>query len=429
MTLFSHRFFASQVHVALSSEIMGVGVVAGGPYFCALDVLSVAFVACMTEPSLIETSVLYDAVDAFAAAGDIDNPANLTRSKVYLLHGTNDIVVNQGVTAAVGTFYSKWIASSNIATKFDLPAAHSFVTDKFGNPCSQFGSPYINNCGFDGAAAILNQIYGTLSKPVKAVPKNVVSFDQSKFLPKGVTLSSASLDQTGYMYIPSKCGNNTSNLCRLHFAFHGCNQMLSAIGQDFVLHTGYNEVAEANNIIVVYPQTVASYWPVNNPEYALPPPFGLSTNFGPFLLGVASTGGVILVLATPHAADPKSPLFRTSSMPSPTRAPAILDTLVHLKLNRSCMLCCGNRREAKKETPFSFRIHTAGQCSDDAKLSAALQYFNFDPMEPTSTTRDGVEKLVAKFRAGSFLSVEDLASLPLDTLVRPSEETYKRRIL
>lgn len=258
-------FFASQVHVALSSQVMGVGVVTGGPYFCALDTLQAALIACMTEPVLIDMNLIYDAVDAFVAAGVIDNPTNLTRSKVYLLHGTNDFVVNQGVVAAVGTFYSKWIASANIASKFDLPAAHSFITNKFGNPCSQFGSPYINNCNFDGAFAILSQIYGALNTPIKANPKNLVTFDQSKFIPSGASLSDVSLDATGYMYIPSKC-NGTRNACRLHFAFHGCNQMVSAIGQDFVMHTGYNEIAEANNIIVVYPQTVASYYPVNNPE-------------------------------------------------------------------------------------------------------------------------------------------------------------------
>jgi hypothetical protein len=250
---------------------MGVGVVTGGPYFCALDTLQVAFVACMTEPALIDMDLIYAAVDGFYAAGVIDNPANLTRSKVYLLHGTNDFVVSEGSTAAVGTFYSKWVPASNIVSKFDLPAAHSFITNKFGNPCSQFGSPYINNCQFDGAFAILSQIYGTLNKPIKAIPGNVVTFDQSKFIPSGTTLAGLSLDTTGYMYIPSKC-NSTSNACRLHFAFHGCNQMVSAVGQDFVMHTGYNEIAEANNIIVVYPQTVASYFPTNNPEYAFPRP-------------------------------------------------------------------------------------------------------------------------------------------------------------
>eukprot|EP01122_Echinamoeba_exundans_P016717 TRINITY_DN8563_c0_g1_i1.p1 TRINITY_DN8563_c0_g1~~TRINITY_DN8563_c0_g1_i1.p1 ORF type:complete len:532 (+),score=116.19 TRINITY_DN8563_c0_g1_i1:27-1598(+) len=46
--------------------------------------------------------------------------------------------------------------------------------------------------------------------------------------------------------------------------------------------------------------------------------------------------------------------------------------------------------------------------------------------EPSSPSRDGVDKLVDKFRAGLDISAEDLASCPSDTFVRPSEETYKR---
>jgi hypothetical protein len=49
--------------------------------------------------------------------------------------------------------------------------------------------------------------------------------------------------------------------------------------------------------------------------------------------------------------------------------------------------------------------------------------------EPGNPTKDGVDKLVDKFRAGLDISAQDLASCPSDTFVRPSEETYKRRIL
>jgi poly(3-hydroxybutyrate) depolymerase len=52
----------------------------------------------------------------------------------------------------------------------------------------------------------------------------------------------------------------------LHIALHGCNQQYSAIGTAFIEHAGYNGWAEANNIIVVYPQTAASYFFPYNPE-------------------------------------------------------------------------------------------------------------------------------------------------------------------
>jgi hypothetical protein len=37
------------------------------------------------------------------------------------------------------------------------------------------GSPYINNCDYDGAGAALNQIYGKLSAPVSSAPQGNVS--------------------------------------------------------------------------------------------------------------------------------------------------------------------------------------------------------------------------------------------------------------
>lgn len=43
--------------------------------------------------------------------------------------------------------------------------------------------------------------------------------------------------------------------------------------------------------------------------------------------------------------------------------------------------------------------------------------------------KGSVEQLVNKFRAGAAISEADLASVPLDTFVRASEDTYKRRIL
>jgi poly(3-hydroxybutyrate) depolymerase len=39
-------------------------------------------------------------------------------------------------------------------------------------------------------------------------------------------------------------------------AFHGCRQSRDAIGDAFYTGSGYNDVAETNNIVVLYPQTV-----------------------------------------------------------------------------------------------------------------------------------------------------------------------------
>ena len=71
----------------------------------------------------------------------------------------------------------------------------------------------------------------------------------------------------GWLFVPAGCGNGQS--CKLHVAFHGCKQYetyryfsppsgLVTFGTTFVRNTGYNKWADTNNIIVLYPQAIAS---------------------------------------------------------------------------------------------------------------------------------------------------------------------------
>ena len=64
-----------------------------------------------------------------------------------------------------------------------------------------------------------------------------------------------SMDDKGFAYVPASCA--AKEPCRLHVALHGCLQSFGNIGEDFVRHAGYNEWADANHIIVLYPQTRA----------------------------------------------------------------------------------------------------------------------------------------------------------------------------
>ena len=48
--------------------------------------------------------------------------------------------------------------------------------------------------------------------------------------------------------------------------FHGCEQYAAAVGTVFVEHNGLNNWAEANNIVVVYPQTNYSEFDPYNPK-------------------------------------------------------------------------------------------------------------------------------------------------------------------
>jgi hypothetical protein len=98
----------------------------------------------------------------------IDDIQNLAKQKVYMISGTLDTTVGASVMNQLYKYYvtdGQFIPSSNVVFKNDLRAAHTFPTD-FDSPgnngCGSASSPYISNCAFDGAGAILNHIYGPL---------------------------------------------------------------------------------------------------------------------------------------------------------------------------------------------------------------------------------------------------------------------------
>ena len=73
------------------------------------------------------------------------------------------------------------------------------------------------------------------------------------------------IGDVGYLYVPSACQSGKVS-CRLHVSFHGCQQTLSLIGNAYAVHAGYNEWAEANNIIVLYPYAEVSKSNPTNPN-------------------------------------------------------------------------------------------------------------------------------------------------------------------
>lgn len=144
-------------------------------------------------------------------------------------------------------------------------AEHSWITNVFGSNCTFLGSPYINNCQFDAAFDLLNFLYcGTLQPPALLAPlDNLVPLNQALFAP--APLGELSLYDTAFVYYSSTCRASLAG-CRIHVAFHGCEQTIPDIGMNFVSHAGLNEVAEANQLIVLYPQAVKSGLLPYNPK-------------------------------------------------------------------------------------------------------------------------------------------------------------------
>jgi hypothetical protein len=254
---------AVQFHVAHSSIVRGAGVLAAGPYYCAQGSTWTAQTNCMAPDlwaPVTATPLLKTETDTLATHGAIDATSNLRRARVWLFSGTRDDTVLPAVVDALARFYRLYVPASSIKLVQDVAAGHGMVTLDYGVTCGATAAPFINNCHFDAAGKLLEQIEGPLAPPAGHETGRLIAFDQREFAggrPGGISLA-----DTGYAYVPRSCSGKS---CRVHVAFHGCRQSAEAEGLTFVRHAGFNRWADTNAIIVLYPQTIARYgvwgWP------------------------------------------------------------------------------------------------------------------------------------------------------------------------
>ena len=339
----SGGFMAHQFHVAHSDHIMGAGIVAGGPYYCAHGSIAGAVTECMNYETFacgqfslplewcqplskypkeqedikrVAQASLAEAKKQ-SADGNIDKLSHLKKAKIYLFSGTVDAVVPEGVMAAVRRFYlDAGVKQANIGYNSRFPAPHTMVRDGFKPGGDVVGgceprppdgkNSFIDDCekkakqgeqdngcicpippvpeaggeacpptnkrnlckdlaDVDLAGAILKRIYGkdALRTRVSVLSGDVQAFDQANVFatlgdPSQTSLELASMAEEGYVFIPTTCKDGGS--CKLHVAFHGCLQggetgkKFGLPGNLFSQFAGYNEWADENHIIVLYPQ-------------------------------------------------------------------------------------------------------------------------------------------------------------------------------
>ena len=258
--LSSGAYMAVQFQIAYSHLVRGAGVIAGGPYDCARGSVSRALKNCMAAPPDAPPPTVAEQqarVAEAARAGDIDDPANLAAHRAWLFSGANDETVVPPVVDALAAFYATKLAPGALRHVKHPEAGHAMVSavDPQANACPTSISPYVNRCpGTDAPGALLAHLLGPLQPAAAAPEGELIAFDQRPFF--GGRPIDASMDNEGYAYIPSACRGGG---CRVHVAFHGCRQGASAIGRRFVEGAGYNAWADANRLVVLYPQVTARF--------------------------------------------------------------------------------------------------------------------------------------------------------------------------
>jgi len=252
---------AHQLHVAYSDVFSGAGIFSGGPYNCADNSLNQGLSLCMMNTETpIDVDAIADGIRQASAKGELADPANLADDRVWMFHGTKDSKISTQVHAAAAELYAEFMAPEQIVNVDDFEADHVFPTDGRGVNCMAVEPPYVGDCGYDGAGVMLQFLYPGLIEPSEDTPGKIGLLETK--LPGA---GDAELLETAYMFVPEDCAGGQQG-CALHLVLHGCAQSTEAVGMDFIELSGYLPWAEANDIVLLFPQVAKSLVAPLNPH-------------------------------------------------------------------------------------------------------------------------------------------------------------------
>jgi hypothetical protein len=178
---------------------------------------------------------------------------------VYVCHGTLDPVVNTLVANAGVSWYQHF--GANVEYHNWDPAGHSWVTPLGVVACPLTSAPFLNNCGDDPEGEMLTHWLGSVNRPNDGTPQGTLtSFNQTTYVPGG-NAAAISMDSTGLLYTPPACAGGAA--CKLVVALHGCLSGQYLLGDLFPELANLDTYADTNNLVIVYPQAIASVLPYN----------------------------------------------------------------------------------------------------------------------------------------------------------------------
>jgi poly(3-hydroxybutyrate) depolymerase len=278
--LSSGAFMTVQLHLAHSSQFCGAGIVAGGPYRCAESFRDAAF---LTEDAFEQSAInlcmnpltphtapnaehLARLASATAGSGKINQISNLAGHRIYIFTGSNDNVVASVTVAQTRRFYELLgVNSKQIAYQDTSPAGHALLTNNpEDSPLCTNQPPWLNYGRFMQSHAILKHIHDDLQPASDRLTGRLLRFDQTEFSGNDPR---ACMSKFGYVYVPYAVEKGAP--ARVHIALHGCKQGHDYVnfvhgrpdsanqppyGNRYITTTGYNQIADSNNIIVLYPQ-------------------------------------------------------------------------------------------------------------------------------------------------------------------------------
>jgi poly(3-hydroxybutyrate) depolymerase len=255
-------YMATQYQVAYSKDVTGAGVIGAGPWLCSRGIVTVALNDCLRGSAAgPEIRRAVGTLRAAAVVRTVDDPSWLAPDRVWLFHGKRDEKLGAAVADSLLRFYLEFIPREGIRYETQVPAAHGFPTLEEGGACDVDASPWILACGYDAAGEMLKHLYDGIAEPAGAVAGTLREFAQSPYIEHEMV---ASMGDRGFLFVPKDCA--AGKPCRIHVAFHGCRQGADFIGRAFARRAGYNRWADANRIVVLYPQVAKSLYAPLNPR-------------------------------------------------------------------------------------------------------------------------------------------------------------------
>ena len=250
---------AHQLHIAYSDQFSGAGIISGGPFGCADNSLITAMSRCMdnTDDPLPVTELLAE-IRAADEAGNVADTGNLADDRVWLFHGTQDSKISAEVHNTTGALYAEFIPSDQITAVNDIAAGHVFPAQESNHGCAEMQPPYVGDCDYDAAGELLGHLYPGLTAPQSDATAELLEVA----LPGA---DEADLLEIAYLFIPPACTNGAKP-CALHLVLHGCAQSAETVGTDFIEQSGYLPWAEANDIVLAFPQVEKSLVAPLNPH-------------------------------------------------------------------------------------------------------------------------------------------------------------------
>jgi poly(3-hydroxybutyrate) depolymerase len=275
--LSSGAYMAGQYQFAHARSVVGAAIIAGGPFGCAearngtwywpgarlAMNATQSLEACMQTAwswyGIPDAAALAAKARALAQTGAIDPIDAIARHRIYLFSGGRDhIVDHQLVVAAAEVYLRLGIARDQMTTGTQEEAGHGVMTVPKSDDCGQSQPPFVLHCGVDQAQDLLAHIYGSLVAKSAPLSTGWITFDQRPFM-QGQR--STGLADAGSAYVPADCQVMAG--CRIHIAFHGCQQNNATVGDAYTRGSGLADWAETNRLIVLFPQVDAN--PVLNP--------------------------------------------------------------------------------------------------------------------------------------------------------------------